>query len=50
MWSAWLCGDRLVAERRELLRQFAHGIDAAGRRVHRAFLAGVRVLGEGVDI
>ncbi len=50
MWSAWLCGDHLVAERREVLRQFANGIDAAGRRVHRAFLASVRVLGEGVDI
>ncbi|MFC8596667.1 helicase associated domain-containing protein [Streptomyces atroolivaceus] len=48
--SAWLCGDHLVSERREVLRQFANGIDAAGRRVHRAFLASVRVLGEGVDI
>jgi superfamily II DNA or RNA helicase len=50
VWSAWLCGDHLVAERREVLRQFANGIDAAGRRVHRAFLASVRVLGEGLDI
>ncbi|RPK32109.1 DEAD/DEAH box helicase [Streptomyces sp. ADI93-02] len=50
VWSAWLCGDHLVAERREALRQFANGIDATGRRVHRAFLASVRVLGEGVDI
>jgi superfamily II DNA or RNA helicase len=50
VWSAWLCGDHLVAERREAIRQFANGIDAAGRRVHRAFLASVRVLGEGVDI
>jgi hypothetical protein len=50
VWSAWLCGDHLVSERREILRQFAGGIDAAGRRVHRAFLASVRVLGEGVDI
>jgi superfamily II DNA or RNA helicase len=50
VWSAWLCGDHLVAERREVLRQFPNGIDAAGRRVHRAFLASVRVLGEGVDI
>ncbi|MFJ1831390.1 Helicase associated domain protein, partial [Streptomyces sp. NPDC088178] len=50
VWSAWLCGDHLVAERREVLRQFANGIDAAGCRVHRAFLASVRVLGEGVDI
>ncbi|MFE9927242.1 Helicase associated domain protein [Streptomyces sp. NPDC005774] len=48
--AAWLCGDHLVAERREVLRQFANGIDAAGRRVHRAFLASCRVLGEGVDI
>ncbi|MFI2026458.1 DEAD/DEAH box helicase [Streptomyces buecherae] len=50
VWSAWLCGDHLVAERREAIRQFANGIDAAGRRVHRAFLASCRVLGEGVDI
>ncbi|WP_435192201.1 Helicase associated domain protein [Streptomyces sp. bgisy126] len=50
VWSAWLCGDHLVPERREVLRQFANGIDAAGHRVHRAFLASVRVLGEGVDI
>ncbi|WP_369199139.1 DEAD/DEAH box helicase [Streptomyces djakartensis] len=50
VWSAWLCGDHLVTERRETLRQFANGIDADGRRVHRAFLASVRVLGEGVDI
>ncbi|MFD4768707.1 DEAD/DEAH box helicase [Streptomyces niveus] len=50
VWSAWLCGDHLVAERREALRQFANGINAAGHRVHRAFLASCRVLGEGVDI
>lgn len=50
VWSAWLCGDHTVAERREALRQFANGIDADARRVHRAFLASVRVLGEGVDI
>ncbi|MEU3148581.1 Helicase associated domain protein [Streptomyces sp. NPDC006999] len=50
MWSAWLCGDHVVSERRGVLRQFAGGIDAAGRRVHRAFLASCRVLGEGVDI
>ncbi|KAF2775342.1 putative DEAD-like helicase [Streptomyces sp. OM5714] len=50
VWAAWLCGDHTVAERREKLRQFANGINAAGRRVHRAFLASVRVLGEGVDI
>ncbi|MEU9671508.1 Helicase associated domain protein [Streptomyces bobili] len=50
VWAAWLCGDHTVAERREALRQFANGIDATNRRVHRAFLASVRVLGEGVDI
>ncbi|MFF0117171.1 DEAD/DEAH box helicase [Streptomyces prasinus] len=50
VWSAWLCGDHVVSERREVLRQFANGIDPAGRRVHRAFLASCRVLGEGVDI
>ncbi|MFK0238557.1 DEAD/DEAH box helicase [Streptomyces vinaceus] len=50
VWSAWLCGDHLVTERREVLRQFANGIDANNRRVHRAFLASVRVPGEGVDI
>ena len=50
VWAAWLCGDHLVSERREVLRQFAGGVDANGRRVHRAFLASCRVLGEGVDI
>ncbi|KIF72708.1 helicase [Streptomyces sp. 150FB] len=50
VWTAWLCGDHTVAERRETIRQFANGIDANSRRVHRAFLASVRVLGEGVDI
>ncbi|MFD7338444.1 Helicase associated domain protein [Streptomyces violascens] len=50
VWAEWLCGDHLVSERREVLRQFADGTDAEGRRVHRAFLASVRVLGEGVDI
>ncbi|MCR8945575.1 Helicase associated domain protein [Streptomyces sp. OUCMDZ-4982] len=50
VWSAWLCGDHTVSERREVLRQFANGINAAGHRVHRAFLASCRVLGEGVDI
>ncbi|MEU1623050.1 Helicase associated domain protein [Streptomyces sp. NPDC005722] len=50
VWAGWLCGDHLVAERREVLRQFANGTDADGKRVHRAFLASVRVLGEGVDI
>ncbi|MHC3456111.1 helicase associated domain-containing protein [Streptomyces prasinus] len=50
VWSAWLCGDHVVSERRKVLRQFANGIDAAGRRVHRAFLASCRVLGEGIDI
>ncbi|MFE9137534.1 Helicase associated domain protein [Streptomyces sp. NPDC007355] len=50
VWSAWLCGDHLVTERREVLRQFANGINADNQRVHRAFLASCRVLGEGVDI
>ncbi|WP_344597564.1 DEAD/DEAH box helicase [Streptomyces violaceusniger] len=50
VWSAWLCGDHLVSERREAICQFANGVDASGRRVHRAFLASVRVLGQGVDI
>ncbi|MGW9250852.1 Helicase associated domain protein [Streptomyces albidoflavus] len=50
VWAAWLCGDHLVAERREVLRQFSGGVDAGGRPVRRAFLASVRVLGEGVDI
>ncbi|MYX35779.1 MULTISPECIES: DEAD/DEAH box helicase [unclassified Streptomyces] len=50
VWAQWLCGDHLVSERREAIAQFANGTDAHGRRVHRAFLASVRVLGEGVDI
>ncbi|WP_189955131.1 DEAD/DEAH box helicase [Streptomyces roseolus] len=50
VWSAWLCGDHKVTERRQAIEQFANGIDATGHRVHRAFLASVRVLGEGIDI
>ncbi|MFJ4414566.1 Helicase associated domain protein [Streptomyces sp. NPDC088925] len=50
VWSKWLCGDHPVAERRAVLGEFANGMDEEGRRVHRAFLASVRVLGEGVDI
>ncbi|WP_331732900.1 Helicase associated domain protein [Streptomyces sp. NBC_01718] len=50
VWANWLCGDHLVSERRETIRQFAGGINADSKRVHRAFLASVRVLGEGVDI
>ncbi|MYQ56792.1 DEAD/DEAH box helicase family protein, partial [Streptomyces sp. SID4926] len=50
VWSRWLCGDHPVAERRGVLGEFANGMDSAGVRVHRAFLASVRVLGEGVDI
>ncbi|WNI20600.1 Helicase associated domain protein [Streptomyces sp. ITFR-16] len=46
----WLCGEHLVSERREVLGRFADGVDARGRPVRRAFLASVRVLGEGVDI
>ncbi|MFD4756909.1 Helicase associated domain protein [Streptomyces sp. NPDC058426] len=50
VWSKWLCGDHPVTERRAVLGEFANGMDEEGRRVHRAFLASVRVLGEGVDI
>ncbi|MGW8955848.1 Helicase associated domain protein [Streptomyces sp. NPDC055709] len=50
VWAQWLCGDHPVAHRREILAQFANGIGTKGRRVHRAFLASVKVLGEGVDI
>ncbi|MFB7341270.1 Helicase associated domain protein [Streptomyces hydrogenans] len=50
VWSAWLCGDHKVAERRAAISQFANGVDKNGHQVHRAFLASVRVLGEGVDI
>ncbi|SCE26139.1 Type III restriction enzyme, res subunit [Streptomyces sp. SolWspMP-sol7th] len=50
VWSRWLYGEHPVAERRAVLREFANGMDSSGVRVHRAFLASVRVLGEGVDI
>lgn len=50
VWAEWLCGDHPIAHRRPVLDQFANGMDARGRRVHRAFLASVRILGEGVDI
>lgn len=50
VWADWLCGDHPVAHRREVIGRFANGINAVGRRVHRAFLASVRALGVGVDI
>lgn len=50
VWANWLCGDHPIAHRREVIRQFANGINAASKRVHRAFLASVRALGVGVDI
>ncbi|MFG3309706.1 Helicase associated domain protein [Streptomyces wuyuanensis] len=50
VWADWLCGDHPITHRRELIRQFANGINAVSRRVHRAFLASVRALGVGIDI
>ncbi|WP_372404112.1 Helicase associated domain protein [Streptomyces luteireticuli] len=50
VWANWLCGDHPIAHRREVIHQFANGINADNRRVHRAFLASVRALGVGVDI
>lgn len=50
VWADWLCGEHPVAHRREVIGRFANGINAAGKRVHRAFLASVRALGVGVDI
>ncbi len=50
VWADWLCGDHPIAHRREVIRQFADGVNAHNRRVHRAFLASVRALGVGVDI
>ncbi|MCC4320429.1 DEAD/DEAH box helicase [Streptomyces malaysiensis] len=50
VWADWLCGDHPIAHRREVIRQFANGINPENRRVHRAFLASVRALGVGVDI
>ncbi|MET8422223.1 Helicase associated domain protein [Streptomyces sp. NPDC005098] len=50
VWVDWLCGDHLIAHRREVIHRFANGINANNQRVHRAFLASVRALGVGVDI
>ncbi|MEU6709664.1 DEAD/DEAH box helicase [Streptomyces wuyuanensis] len=50
VWADWLCGDHPIAHRRTVIHRFANGINAVGRRVHRAFLASVRALGIGVDI
>ncbi|MEU5547617.1 Helicase associated domain protein, partial [Streptomyces sioyaensis] len=50
IWADWLCGHHPIAHRREAISRFANGINAAGKRVHRAFLASVRALGVGVDI
>ncbi|MEV6796437.1 Helicase associated domain protein [Streptomyces sp. NPDC051320] len=50
VWADWLCGDHPIAHRRAVIHQFANGINAQNRRVHRAFLSSVRALGVGVDI
>ncbi|MEU6051064.1 Helicase associated domain protein [Streptomyces xanthochromogenes] len=50
VWADWLCGDHPIAHRRQVIHRFANGINAANRRVHRAFLSSVRALGVGVDI
>ncbi|MFB1048387.1 DEAD/DEAH box helicase [Streptomyces chrestomyceticus] len=50
VWADWLCGDHPIAHRRAVIQQFANGINAQNRRVHRAFLSSVRALGVGVDI
>ncbi|MGW2477749.1 Helicase associated domain protein [Streptomyces sp. NPDC001665] len=50
VWADWLCGDHPIAHRREVIHQFANGINAHNRRVHRAFLSSVRALGVGIDI
>ncbi|MFE9139323.1 Helicase associated domain protein [Streptomyces sp. NPDC007355] len=50
VWADWLCGDHPIAHRRQVIHQFANGINADSRRVHRAFLSSVRALGVGVDI
>ncbi len=50
VWADWLCGDHPIAHRRQVIHQFANGINAHDRRVHRAFLSSVRALGVGVDI
>ncbi len=48
--AAWLRGDHTLTERREATPQPAGGVDAAGRRMHHAFLAPARKPGEGTDI
>ncbi|MCX4539714.1 DEAD/DEAH box helicase [Streptomyces sp. NBC_01565] len=45
VWADWLCGLHAPAHRRRVLEAFA-----AGGAADKAFLASVRVLGEGVDI
>jgi superfamily II DNA or RNA helicase len=50
VWADWLCGEHEPTYRREVLSQFAQGIDDNGKPVHRAVLSNCRVLSEGVDV
>lgn len=50
VWADWLCGEHEPAYRREVLGQFARGIDDSGKPVHRAVLSNCKVLSEGVDV
>lgn len=50
VWAEWLCGEHDAAYRREVLGQFARGIDEHGKPVHRAVLSNCRILSEGVDV
>ncbi|MFK8851081.1 helicase associated domain-containing protein [Streptomyces sp. Ac-502] len=49
VWATRPGGYHTEAERREALRQFTGGIDAAGRRAHRTLPASVHTLGKDND-
>ncbi|MFE0880169.1 Helicase associated domain protein [Streptomyces smyrnaeus] len=50
VWGEWLCGLHPAAHQRAILTQFAHGINAQGRKTEFRILSTCRLLGEGIDI
>ncbi|NSC25735.1 helicase [Streptomyces albus subsp. chlorinus] len=50
VWGEWLCGLHPSSHQRAVLRQFADGVDAEGRKTEFRVLSTCRLLGEGTDI
>lgn len=50
MMTEWLCGEHPTAHRRNVVGQFADGLDEDGTETVMSFLASCKVIGEGMDI